>query len=249
MKGGNGMNLGKRIVKIRKENQLSQEDFAELFHVTRQTISSWENSKSYPDIETLVKISDNFHISLDILLREDTDMIDTYKKERKQRKIFKQISIILAIIIMIIVLGIVSMKYYEHSEQEKIKHDYEVVTKNIEKLGFQEDSSLPSFLILTDHGITYALEKPYAIEKYGIGIYAYTNYKKNIGFMLSNESNSKLSVYFYKEKVTLDLKHDGTLIDNSSSKTQSELYTKNKDVIMDMVQKTKQYRKSIEKGI
>ena len=83
------MNLGKRIVTIRKERKMSQEDFAELFNVTRQTISSWENSKSYPDIETIVKISDKFNISLDILLREDKNMIETYKNDSKQKKIFR----------------------------------------------------------------------------------------------------------------------------------------------------------------
>ena len=48
------MTLGSNIQKIRKEEHLSQEDFAEMFHVSRQTISNWENSKSYPDLETII---------------------------------------------------------------------------------------------------------------------------------------------------------------------------------------------------
>ena len=59
------MNLGNKISEIRKKNKMSQEEFAELFNVTRQTISSWENSKSYPDIETLIKISDKLMIYYD----------------------------------------------------------------------------------------------------------------------------------------------------------------------------------------
>ena len=62
------MTLGSNIQKIRKEASLSQEAFAEMFQVSRQTISNWENSKSYPDLETIIKISDSFHISLDVLL-------------------------------------------------------------------------------------------------------------------------------------------------------------------------------------
>lgn len=54
------MQLGQTIQKIRKENHLTQEEFAEIFHVTRQTVSNWENEKSYPDLLTLVAISDNF---------------------------------------------------------------------------------------------------------------------------------------------------------------------------------------------
>ena len=71
-----------QLVKIRKEHKMSQEDFAEIFHVTRQTVSSWENSKSYPDIETIVKISDYFHLSLDILLKGDQEMILKISKEQ-----------------------------------------------------------------------------------------------------------------------------------------------------------------------
>ena len=59
------MKLGQTIVEIRKEHGLTQEDLAKEFHVTRQTVSNWENEKSYPDLCTLVKISDTYHISLD----------------------------------------------------------------------------------------------------------------------------------------------------------------------------------------
>ena len=54
------MELGKNIIKIRKQNNLTQDDFAEKYFVTRQTVSNWENSKSYPDLETIIKISDDF---------------------------------------------------------------------------------------------------------------------------------------------------------------------------------------------
>ena len=69
------MNIGKKIMEIRKEHNLSQEDLANMFYVTRQTISSWECGKSYPDIETIIKISDKFNISLDKLLKGDVKMV------------------------------------------------------------------------------------------------------------------------------------------------------------------------------
>lgn len=61
----NNMNIAAIIIEIRKQRKMTQEDFAKLFHVTRQTVSNWENEKSYPDIKTLVEISDEFDISLD----------------------------------------------------------------------------------------------------------------------------------------------------------------------------------------
>lgn len=63
------MQLGQMIVKLRKEQGLTQEAFAKKFDVTRQTVSNWENEKSYPDLYTLIKISDEFNISLDVLLK------------------------------------------------------------------------------------------------------------------------------------------------------------------------------------
>lgn len=68
------MNLGQTITKIRKERGLTQEEFAKEFNVTRQTISNWENSKSYPDLLTLVKISEDYGYSLDSMLKDDKDM-------------------------------------------------------------------------------------------------------------------------------------------------------------------------------
>ena len=58
------MNIGNQILNIRKEKQLTQEEFGRLFHVTRQTVSNWENGKSYPELQILVSISDQFDISL-----------------------------------------------------------------------------------------------------------------------------------------------------------------------------------------
>ena len=80
------MTLGSNIQKIRKEASLSQEAFAEMFQVSRQTISNWENSKSYPDLETIIKISDSFHISLDVLLKEDLIMVKTFDHEVKSTR-------------------------------------------------------------------------------------------------------------------------------------------------------------------
>ena len=54
------MNIGNQILNIRKENQLTQEEFGKLFHVTRQAVSNWENEKSYPDLQVLVDISNQF---------------------------------------------------------------------------------------------------------------------------------------------------------------------------------------------
>lgn len=87
------MNIGSRIQNIRKDKNMTQEEFGKLFYVTRQTVSNWENEKSYPDLQVLVKISDMFNISLDKLLKEDENMVKAIDRQRmagavKRRKKF-----------------------------------------------------------------------------------------------------------------------------------------------------------------
>ena len=67
------MEIGKQIKKYRSELSLSQEEFADKIYVTRQTVSNWENDKSYPDINSLVLMSEVFGISLDTLVKGDIE--------------------------------------------------------------------------------------------------------------------------------------------------------------------------------
>ncbi len=74
------MEIGAIIKKARNEASLTQEQAAESLGVSRQTISNWENSKSYPDIINVIKMSDLYSVSLDYLLKEETSMKQTYKE-------------------------------------------------------------------------------------------------------------------------------------------------------------------------
>ena len=88
------MNIGTQILKIRKEKGLTQEEFGKIFHVTRQTVSNWENEKSYPDLQILIDISNRFDISLDVLIKEDVKMVKTMDKERVLGSLKREKSVI-----------------------------------------------------------------------------------------------------------------------------------------------------------
>ena len=60
------MDFDKKIIELRKQNNLTQEDLAEKLNVSRQTVSNWETAKCYPDIETLVIISNKFNLNLSV---------------------------------------------------------------------------------------------------------------------------------------------------------------------------------------
>ena len=68
------MQFGEQIRTIRKENGLTQEQFAVKLDVTRQAVSNWENERNLPDIEMLIRISRTFNVSLDrLILGEDRE--------------------------------------------------------------------------------------------------------------------------------------------------------------------------------
>jgi len=81
------LRFGERLKQGRLAQQLTQKSVAEQLHVSRQTISSWENENSYPDIDSLLQLSDLYGLSLDTLLREDTGMTDYLRRQDVRRQI------------------------------------------------------------------------------------------------------------------------------------------------------------------
>lgn len=77
------MELGKQIRRYRNERSFSQETLAEKVYVSRQTISNWENGKSYPDVNSLVLLSEAFEVSLDKLIKGD---VENMKEQINRRR-------------------------------------------------------------------------------------------------------------------------------------------------------------------
>ncbi|MEG0373146.1 MAG: helix-turn-helix transcriptional regulator [Enterococcus sp.] len=71
------MNLSKQIKRLREAAGFSQEELSEKIYVSRQTISNWENERSYPDIHNLLLLSVLFDVTLDELVKGD---VETMKK-------------------------------------------------------------------------------------------------------------------------------------------------------------------------
>ena len=139
------MELGKQIKKHRQEVQLSQEELAERVYVSRQTISNWENDKSYPDVNSLVLLSETFQISLDNLIKGDIEVMkDVIQKEEIEKmnrygKIYTIMLIVTAVsaVPLFILLGVWALipwciiwgiSMYFAIMLEKIKKDNDVQT-------------------------------------------------------------------------------------------------------------------------
>ena len=97
------MELGNQIKKYRKERSLSQDALAERIFVSRQTISNWENDKSYPDVNSLVLLCDAFEISLDQLVKGDVEtMKQRMSMSDEERKEFNRLGNIFGFLLLLI---------------------------------------------------------------------------------------------------------------------------------------------------
>ncbi len=115
--------IGKFILNIRKENNLSQSQFAEKLNVTSQAVSKWENGRGIPDIEILKKISDEFNVDI-------REIIDGTKKNKNTNKKHNYRGIIILIIAIIVVLLSVYIFFFRH------KDDLELATISSGKSSF-----------------------------------------------------------------------------------------------------------------
>ena len=73
------MKLSEKIIALRKANAMTQEELAALCSVSRQSVSKWEADIALPETEKLLILGDVFHVSMDVLLRDDL-LLDTTKK-------------------------------------------------------------------------------------------------------------------------------------------------------------------------
>ena len=109
------MTIGERLLKLRKEKNLSQEELANILDVSRQTISKWETDQSTPDFDKIVPLCEYFNITTDELLTGKMDIIQTRKDDN--RKIFaRNIAISVALYIFSLVCIIISATVFEAPE-------------------------------------------------------------------------------------------------------------------------------------
>ena len=117
------MDFGEQIKSIRKEKNLTQEQFAIKLNVSRQAVSNWENNKNLPDIGMLILMSNVFQISLDQLIKGDNHMNNMTEKVIKdgsetRRAKYNMISsaiggVLLLIGVMLLVIKGMSVEYID----------------------------------------------------------------------------------------------------------------------------------------
>lgn len=87
------MEVSEKILKLRKANNLTQEELAEKLDVSRQSISKWESGQTIPELEKLVVLSEVFQVTTDYLLKPselDELSIKTEMLEKKQEELSRE---------------------------------------------------------------------------------------------------------------------------------------------------------------
>lgn len=86
------MDLGTKLKQARQSQNMTQEALAQRLGVSRQTVSNWENNRFYPDIVSIVAISDCYGLSLDALLKGDQKMMEHLEQQTNTVKSRRQLS-------------------------------------------------------------------------------------------------------------------------------------------------------------
>ncbi len=93
------MTLGERLKEYRQTEGLSQEQLAESLNVSRQAITKWENDKGMPDIDNLIAISKMMRITLDDIVKGETEIA---QKASEKRAINTKLSLVTAVVFFIV---------------------------------------------------------------------------------------------------------------------------------------------------
>lgn len=100
------MTIGDRLLKLRKERNLSQEELANVLDVSRQTISKWETNQSMPDFDKIVPLCNYFNITTDELLTGKENIVEANSINVKSN-FARNIAIAVALYIMSLVAIII----------------------------------------------------------------------------------------------------------------------------------------------
>ena len=141
------MKFNEKLVMLRKQHNLSQEQVAEKLGVARQTISKWELGETTPEMDKLIMISELYNITLDELMKEENEgkVINDPNNTNSQKlagmtiKILKGIGIFILIVailyVFLMIIGFVAFNKVETNSDSKttVIQTQEEVVENYEE--------------------------------------------------------------------------------------------------------------------
>ena len=179
------MDIGGKIKKSRTDAKITQEQAAQALGISRQTISNWENGKSYPDVNSLVLLSEAFEVSLDKLIKGD---VENMKEQinREDQQIFNCLRVIYTVLLLAVAvtplplveflsyaglgiwLALLGVALYVARLVEKKKKEMDVQTYK-EIVAFMEGKSLNDIEKAREEG-----KRPYQKALWALAVGAFT---------------------------------------------------------------------------
>lgn len=181
------MKFNDNLLKMRKENNFSQEQLADKMSVTRQTISKWENGTAMPDLKKITELAELFGVSMDELLgtpaqkpaNEKADFHDDFLKEieqqilelndnsETQRNKLKKLTGVVVILILLCIILFISFKVSFNDRINNLENQLNALQSQVDMLRTSGNNASDSVYIdnFNDFKITKVYDdKPYLVE-------------------------------------------------------------------------------------
>ncbi len=154
------MEFNEKLKELRIKNNLTQEDLAEKLHISRQSISKWEQGINEPNIEMLKKLSVIFDVSINELLAEEEKNVTTKeeKNRARERKLFLGN---IALTIFMVLLSIVLLRMMP----DKVPMHYDFAGE-ITRYGSKWETLLFLAITLIATGASIMIHSSYSKNKY-----------------------------------------------------------------------------------
>lgn len=115
------MEIGNKLKEARNRANLTQEQVAEALAVSRQSVSNWENNRFYPDIVSVIKMSDLYSVSLDTLLKVESPMSNYYQFLEESTNVVKsrqKLTKLLEILSFVVIWAVAVLVFWLFSAPE-----------------------------------------------------------------------------------------------------------------------------------
>ncbi|MDO4470978.1 MAG: helix-turn-helix transcriptional regulator [Bacillota bacterium] len=190
------MTVAEMIKQTRTNSNMTQEEYGAKLGVSRQTVSSWENGRSMPDLQMLIDICNIYHISLDKLLNEDNTFVNKIDFYGRIAKILKSISI--CVFIGIVLFGIAFFRWKIIATDKN-----ETFATNAKEWGFTLEGGS---YFLEEQGVLYQLPNqklPFLEKDFFV--------KNSFAYFKIGDTEINIAVYDEQDIVNITFNHNRSM--------------------------------------
>lgn len=193
------MKLNEKLMKIRKEKGLSQEEFGNEINVSRQAVSKWENGETKPDVEKLQEIGKKFNISFDYLLNDELDEPQPHVIPKNNKKFILKIVVIIVLVYLLICLyKFIAFYRFFLIANSFSEENYQMVTDFQSSNIFNGNSTAMFFTTKSGNEIIEYTHLPDSEDPAILNSITYTNTTEKTKYTLDYDGSSQK--YYYREQ-------------------------------------------------